>query len=133
MAGIRSLHELLKSMEPRRRPGEYVFVVVDDERARELPYEALVREEEGVTLVMRREVVDAAGLSYDFVAAWITLTVHSDLTAVGLTAAFATALGAERISCNVIAGYRHDHILIPVERVQDALDALTELGRRTAG
>ena len=93
MAGITDLEQLLRSMEPAALEDEYVFVSVTADRARELTYAAMVREDEGTSLVMRRPDADAAGLPYDFVAAWITLTVHSDLEAVGLTAAFATALG----------------------------------------
>jgi hypothetical protein len=52
------------------------------------------------------------------------LTVHSSLEAVGLTAAFSARLAERNISCNVLAGYHHDHILVPVDRVQDAIDAL---------
>jgi hypothetical protein len=128
MAGITDLEQLLRSMEPAVLPDEYVFVAVDDDRARELTYSALVREDEGTSLVMRRRDADDAGLSYDFVAAWITLTVHSDLEAIGLTAAFATALSDHGISCNVIAGLHHDHLLVPVERKDDALEALRRLG-----
>lgn len=128
MAGITDLEQLLRSMEPTALEDEYVFVAVSDDRARELTYSALVREDEGTSLVMRRSDADAAGLAYDFVAAWITLTVHSDLEAVGLTAAFATALGERGISCNVIAGLHHDHLLVPVERKDDALEALRGLG-----
>jgi hypothetical protein len=29
------------------------------------------------------------------------------------------------ISCNVLAGYHHDHLLVPVERVDEAIVALT--------
>jgi len=129
MAGISDLDELLRSMEPKVLPGEYVFVGVDDAQVGDLAYSALVREDEGVSLVVLRSVADQAGLSYDFVASWITLTVHSDLHAVGLTAAFATALGRRGISCNVIAGLHHDHVLVPVDRTGDALDALRGLGR----
>ena len=127
MAGIADLQQLLRSMEPTALEDEYVFVAVSDDRVGELTYLAMVREDEGTSLVMRRRDADAAGLSYDFVAAWITLTVHSDLEAVGLTAAFATALGKHGISCNVIAGLHHDHLLVPVERRDDALEALREL------
>ena len=45
-----------------------------------------------------------SSLSVLFRAAWISLTVHSDLEAVGLTAAFSTALGQAGVSCNVVAG-----------------------------
>ena len=120
----------LRSLNPGARHGEFVFVVVDDARADALDYEARVREVEGVSLVMRREDADAAGLSYDFVAAWITLAVHSSLAAVGLTAALTTALAERRISCNVIAGYHHDHLLVPLHRADDALVVLRKLSSR---
>jgi uncharacterized protein len=51
--------------------------------------------------------------------------VQSSLEAVGLTAAFAATLGANDIPCNVLAGYHHDHILVPVDKAQRAIDALT--------
>ena len=133
MAGITDLEQLLRSMEPAALEDEYVFVSVTADRARELTYSAMVREDEGTSVVMRRPDADTAGLSYDFVASWITLTVHSDLEAVGLTAAFATALGERGISCNVIAGLHHDHLLVPVERKDDALEALRRLGGSAEG
>jgi hypothetical protein len=119
MAGITDLEELLRSMEPTALDDEYVFVAVSDDRVGELTYSAMVREDEGTSLVMRRRDADAAGLSCDF-------------EAVGLTAAFATALGERGISCNVIAGLHHDHLLVPVERKDDALEALRRLGGSAA-
>jgi hypothetical protein len=69
----------------------------------------------------------AAGLPVLFRAAWISLTVHSDLDAIGLTAAFASALGQAGISCNVVAGAFHDHIFVPVAQAQQALAVLRAL------
>ena len=129
MTGLTDLDQMIASLEPRLRDGEYVFVSVSAEAARALPAEATVREDEGVTVVLLREHADAADLSYDFVARWISLTVNSSLAAVGLTAAFATALGDEGISCNVLAAYHHDHILVPVADAERALDALRTLAR----
>ena len=88
---------------------------------------ATVSETEGLTLVLPEEQAVQAGLSVLFRAAWITLTVHSDLQAIGLTAAFANALGRADISCNVVAGAYHDHIFVPVEQAQQALGALHSL------
>ena len=102
-----------------------IFAVADT-----LVYEARVREAEGVSLVMQRADADAAGLTYDFVAAWITLAVHSSLAGIGLTAAVAAALTERRISCNVIAGYHHDHLLVPIHRADDALVTLRTLSGR---
>ena len=50
--------------------------------------------------------------------------MHSDLEAVGLTAAFARALADAGIACNVVAGVRPDHLFVPAERAADAPDAL---------
>lgn len=124
MSGVTDLEELIHSMRPEARDGEYVIVTSE---AIELPAEAMIREAEGTTLVMRREDADAAGIPYDFVAAWITLTVHSSLAAVGLTAAVSTALADAGISCNVLAGFHHDHLLVPADRRDDALEVLAAL------
>jgi hypothetical protein len=92
-----------------------------------LPVEATVREPEGLTVVLRRDVADAHGIAYDYVAAWISLTVHSSLEAVGLTAAFATALAREGISCNVLAGHHHDHLLVASADADHAVQVLRRL------
>jgi uncharacterized protein len=113
-------------MRPQLREGEFVFAAVTAERARELPAQALVREDEATTVVLRREDADAAGLPYGFVAAWITLTNETSLGDVGITAAFSAALAAAGISCNVLAGVHHDHILVPVERAAEALAGLRD-------
>ena len=65
--------------------------------------------------------VPRPGLSYGFVAAWITLQVRSPLYAVGLTAAVSAALAASGVSGNVIAGYHHDHLHVPFDRAQATL------------
>ena len=120
MTAERDLGRLLAAMAPERRPGEFVYV----EAAPGLEPHATIREDEGVCHVVDRRHADALGLPYDFVAAWITLTVHSALDAVGLTAAVAVRLADAGISCNVIAGLRHDHLLVPVERADEALALL---------
>ena len=125
MSGETDLATLLASMEPALRPGEYVFVAAGDLDVREA--EATVREQEGLSAVVARERADALGLDYDFVAAWITLRVHSALEAVGLTPAVSRALADAGLSCNVIAGLRRDHLLVPAERAEEALRVLREL------
>jgi hypothetical protein len=82
------------------------------------------RESEGTTIIVRKETADQLNLKYDFIAAWITLTIHSSLDAVGLTAAFSTALANEGISCNVVAGYFHDHLFVNSEDAENAMKIL---------
>jgi uncharacterized protein len=130
VAGERDLHALLAAIEPELRPGTFVFVVVNDEALLDaLAPEATIREAEGLTAVVRREHADALGFRYDHLAAWITLSVHSALDAIGLTDAVSTALARAGLSCNVLAGYHHDHLLVPIDRAQDALEALSDLSR----
>ncbi len=120
---------LLRSMQPERRFGEWVFVTVDA-LPDGLSPAATVTEAEGLSCVITRQQADVADLDYDFVAAWITLNVHSALAAVGLTAAVAVELARHELSCNVIAGRYHDHLLVPFERADEALNALVALSQR---
>ncbi|MBC7403152.1 MAG: ACT domain-containing protein [Microbacteriaceae bacterium] len=123
---------MLGSLESAVHGGVFVYAAVADELVASLSCEATVREPEGMTVVLRREDADVAGLACDFVASWASLTVNSALNAGGLTAAFATALDAAGISCNMLAGAHHDHILVPVPRTDIALRVRHELGVLTA-
>ena len=126
---ISSLPVLLAAMEPEQRAGEYVFVTGADGLAPVA--EATVREPEGLSLVVERGRADEAGVAYDFVAAWITLRVHSALEAVGLTAAVSAELATAGIACNVIAGAHHDHVLVPADRADEAVGLLRRMARRS--
>ena len=66
-------------------------------------------------------------MSYDFIAAWISLELYSSLDSVGLTSIFSKALSANNISCNVIAGYNHDHIFVNYKDKELAFDILNKL------
>jgi len=128
MAGETSLTTLLRSMSPQLNAGEYVFCTLRDGQ---LPSGVEIvgsfREQEGLTVILQRSQAEIAGFSFDYVAAWITLNVHSALEAVGLTAAFASALGKAGISCNVIAGYYHDHLFVGQADAERAMQVLRDL------
>ncbi len=130
MSAENVLAVLLANLRPEVRSGTYVFAAVAEESAA-IRRDAVVtvREAEGLTVVLPRAAAENHGLRYLFEAAWITLTVHSALDAVGLTAAVATALARAGIPCNVVAGYHHDHLFVPAARRQDALDVLDALMR----
>lgn len=125
-----NLKKLVQEMEPELNQGEYVFCTLKsiDHISRETVL-GKFKEKEGVTIMLEKSKADELGLPYEFVASWITLTVHSDLTAVGLTAAFSKVLAEHEISCNVVSGYYHDHIFVPKKDAGKALKALKELSK----
>ena len=122
MTGETELNILLRSMKPVLNPGDYVFCNVKDLQALDLKnIVMLFAEAEGYTVILEKQLADALALLYHDVVSWITLTVHSSLSAVGLTAAFSGALSAQQISCNVVAAYYHDHIFVPVKDAATAM------------
>ncbi|WP_268797761.1 ACT domain-containing protein [Pseudomonas huanghezhanensis] len=130
MSGETSLNVLLQSMSPALNPGDYVFCSVADLNVvRGKDAIGSFREREGLTVILERSDAQSLGLDCGYVMAWITLTVHSSLQAVGLTAAFAGALSQAGISCNVIAGFYHDHLFVGKNDALKALDVLSSLAR----
>lgn len=123
MAGETNLAKLLRNLNPSVRTGAFVYVATD----RDLPAHARIVEREGATLVMEQSEAEAAGLEFEGTWAWITLEVLSSLEAVGLTAEVSTALARAGISCNMLAGFHHDHLLIPADRLDDAMKVLSDL------
>jgi hypothetical protein len=102
----------------------------------DVPVAATVAEDEGTTAVISTADALRLGLEPGFVAAWLTVNVNSALDAVGLTAAISGALATEGIPCNVLAGYHHDHVLVPIECAGQAiatLNALSEVHRLEGG
>ncbi len=128
MSGEKNLKKLISNLRPILNEGEYVFVSVAD--ASIIPRNLSlveIKEKEGITLVLSKNDADRLDLPYSYIATWITLEVHSSLEAIGLTAAFSRALAAANISCNVIAGYYHDHIFVDHKDSQLALQTLIKL------
>ena len=101
-------------MHPVLREGEYVYVLWPYGRPLAGGIAAAVREAEGLTVVLPRAEADSLGLPYDFVAAWITLQVHSSLEADRPDGRRQRGPHGGQISCNVLAGFHHDHLLVPV-------------------
>jgi SAM-dependent methyltransferase len=126
-SGEQDLATLLATMRPELLPGAYVFTTTTGPVPDGVDPVAVVREDEGLTLVVDRAVADRLGLAYDLALAMVTLRVHSSVEAVGLTAAVAAALTEEDISCNVVAGFHHDHLFVPVEQGTRTLRVLQAL------
>jgi hypothetical protein len=80
-------------------------------------------------VVIAQDDADRLSLPYDYVAAMVTLRVHSALDAVGLTAAVAGTLAVAGISCNVMSGSFHDHLFVPVDQGPQVVSLLGDLAR----
>lgn len=128
MSGEKDLTVLLNNLKPELQEGGYVFCSVADLGKIDInSVIGIFKEKEGTTVVLSKANADMLSLTYSVVYAWITLTVHSSLEAIGLTAAFSTRLTKEGISCNVIAGYYHDHIFVHMKDAESAMKTLSGL------
>lgn len=131
MPGESNLEVLLQSLKPKLNEGDYVFIslpeIVHISRA-DILFE--FKEAEGITIILTKEKAVHYKLAYEFIASWITLTVHSALDAVGLTAAVANALTKHNISCNVVAAFYHDHIFVSIKDAYKAMSVLQEFSKK---
>jgi hypothetical protein len=132
MSGETDLRKLLSDLRPELNPGRYVFTMAEGGVPSGVTPVVTVTEPEGLTLVVPQADADAAAMAYDYVAGWITLRIHSALHAVGMTAAVSRALADAGLSCNVVAGFHHDHLFVPYEQADRALDVLRNLADTSA-
>jgi hypothetical protein len=132
MNGEKDLHTLIKTFKPVLNSGEYVFCNIDEINSLNFSdFLFVFKEQEGITVVVRKEIADGLKLEYSYISSWITLDVYSSLHAVGFTAAFSTALANEGISCNVVAAFYHDHIFVDIKNASQAMEILNRLSEQT--
>lgn len=125
MAPLTDLTDILASLDVTPR-GDYAYCVLPAVPDGAAPL-ATVAEEEGLTVVLPVEQAEGLGVPFDGVFTCITLGVHSALESVGLTAAVSAVLAEHSIPCNVIAGFHHDHLLVPASQADVALGLLRDL------
>jgi hypothetical protein len=126
----RFLQDLIKQLSPKLDANTYVYCTVPHAKYGEL--EKLkpiisIAELEGLTLVIPLEQARAEGLDYYRIFRRITLEGHSSLEALGLTSVVTSLLAERGITTNVVAGFYHDHIFVPSDRTDEAMEALKEL------
>lgn len=123
--GETDLATMLATLAVQRRPGVFTYIAVEVPTPGLIAAaHAVVKEGRLTTIVLPVEAASRAGQLTTIELAWLTLTVQSSLESVGLTAAVSAKLAEIEIPCNVLAGYHHDHLLVPVDRVDDAIAAL---------
>jgi hypothetical protein len=130
LAGLTDISLMLATLDPELIPGEFVFCTFPHEQLADivaLHPKATFREREGLTAILSREIAQLHGHETSLILRCISLHVHSDLAAVGLTATVAGRLTECGISANVVSGYFHDHIFIPADSAELALAALKDL------
>lgn len=129
MNGETDLKILLSSMDPEMSEDSFIFYTTkaDSEDILKLNPWAIIKEREGYTAIVTEKIAKRNNISFQGIYKRITLNVHSSLDAVGLTAAVSTELAKANISANVVAGYYHDHVFIPTEKAETALEVLKQL------
>ena len=128
MTGETHLPNILATLDVEARPGTYVVLTRrTPDAAADAVAEARISEPLGTSYVVPEAFARAQGEPPGFVAAWLTLRVHTALNAVGVTAAVAGVLAERGIACNVLAGHFHDHLLVPAARRDDAVAAIRSL------
>ena len=131
MTGETDLQNLLGSMSPELLPGVYVFATLPPRETVPSGVEPVMifREKEGVTLILEENGARLAGLAFAFPSRMITLNVHSSLEAVGFIAVIATRLAAAGMGVNPVSAYFHDHLFVPADRSEEAMQVLMRLVR----
>lgn len=128
MPSFLDLPTLLRELNPILNPGQFVFLTLPgNQRPDPATMLASVREPEGWSVLVPRESALAAAATAPRVFRCITLAVPSDLEAVGLTARVSQAFALANLPCNVIAGHRHDHLLVPEIHAEAAMAVLRSL------
>lgn len=135
MQGENNLSVLLSNMQPKLQEGRWVFATVDSEQLPKIlqqieisDLQGFYQESEGSSLILEEAQAKLLALECSEAFAAISLSIHSSLEAVGLTAAISGALAQAGISANVVAAFYHDHIYVPYEKAEAAMQCLEGIG-----
>ena len=130
MNNITDLDEIIESMNPEIIEDEFIFSTVDSKTFLKLDLSKILltfQEKEGLTIITTKNYAEENNLDYEGVWGLITLTVNSDLKAIGLLSTVTNALAKEMISVNAVSAYYHDHLFVPIEKLNKSLEILKKL------
>ena len=132
MVGINNLNILLKNMKPELNKKEFVFVTVSSDKFNDLIQESIdpkliFEEKEGITLILEKTKAKKHKLKFESSWAMITLTINSDLQAIGFLATITNKLAENKISVNAISAYYHDHLYVPYNKKDLTMKLLKEV------
>jgi len=129
VTGKINLKALLANAKPEMQEGTFVFCTLADSEQIPATVKPILTfcEQEGMTIVIRREEAERVGLAYQFASRLITLRVHSSLDAIGFLAAITARLAKADISVNAVSAFYHDHLFVPHQRAAEALRLLQNL------
>lgn len=128
MTGETNLKKLLQSMQPVLKDGTFVFAHVPDaftKAAKECCVQ-FFQEDEGMAAILRKEDATRLGIESMYESKMISLMVHSSLDAVGFLAAITAKLADAGISVNPVSAFYHDHLFVPVDKAEKAMNLLSE-------
>jgi uncharacterized protein len=130
---VRDARAMIAGMTPLLRPQTYIFLsttsrnLIDRLRPAAI---CIFREDEGTSMIVDIDAVtNDADIDSSHPMRRIVLQVYSSLEGFGLTAAVASALSEERIACNMVAAFYHDHVFVLAGDAERAMEILVALQR----
>jgi len=128
MKGESNLEKLLRNMKPVVVPGEYVFCTIKESQLEGIENPLMVfREKEGPTVIITKAVAEHNGFPVESTWGLVSLSVHSDLEAIGFLAAITNHLAKAGISVNAVSAFYHDHLFVPYGRENEVVSLLSKL------
>ena len=132
MPGETNLVHLIKNMQPELKAGEFVFASIGKEKIinKNLNPICTFMEEEGVSIIIKRDEADINNIQYESIFKMITLNIHSSLNAVGFLSVITSELAKHNISVNPVSAYYHDHLFVPAARAEQVVTILNQLKKK---
>ncbi len=124
-----ALDVTLAGMRPHLDPEVYAFAAVGVLPPRLDSCFAIIREPTSITLVLTEAEAQRLRLDVSFRCRRIDPGMDTSLDALGVIAAISTALAVAGIALNPIAAVARDHLFVPADRADDALEVLHEVVR----